>query len=139
MLRFTRETLSSSRVHNRCGVLHNKLRTVLYLETIPHCSRMIGQSLSSVESTLGTIDYILIKEAYRGKGYGSILLTETERWMQQWYEVQKFQLLSQTYPECPEMDTLGFYQKNGWVLAERVHKLPLSANLKLMEKKAIIM
>ena len=140
MLRFTRETLKTSYLVLGRGE-QPSLRTRLYLR---NSNQLIGQSLSSINHYTGVINHLLINEQFREKGYGSLLLTETERWMQNWFPLDKFQLVSHSNTLKCGNNLKNFYLKNGWYEIDKVTDGPFvnfdftSPTLCLMEKRACL-
>jgi hypothetical protein len=105
MLRFSRQTVS--RISHRGG---DNLKTCVFLQYNQDWKK-IGTSLSSVKDSVGTIDSVKVNAYFRNRGYGSLLLCETERWMNLWYSIQIFHLQSDGN-DSPRR--LTFYLDNGW-------------------------
>ena len=129
MLRFTRETI---------GITSTipLVRTKLYLDN----NSFVGQCFASLHDSVGYIKYLSVDVKYRKMGYGSLLLTETERWIPMWYEISKFQLQACSTDPLERGNIEEFYLKNGW---ERVSRLDPNISiehppwLRIMEKKCL--
>lgn len=77
---------------------------------------LIGTSRSFVHPDFTTLANINVRESFQQEGYGSILLHETERYLQDNFNVSKISLLAKQIAGGDEL--IRFYIKNGYQISD---------------------
>ena len=120
-----KEHFSNLTFERRIEALNKRDRLLVYVAQ-EHCES-VGYCITTVDGSMGEIDSLFVKAAYRGQGVGEKLVTRALKWL----EEQGCETVRVSIAEGNEQ-VLDFYRRFGFaerfIVMEKPHNLPSAAD-----------
>lgn len=90
---------------------HFKEKEYIYVVLLKDQLTSIGYVISSVTDEIGEIESLYISKAYRGLGYGDVLMTNALEWLEDKCKTVKLGVAGGNETALPFYEKYGFYRK----------------------------